>query len=90
MPGAGTGPFQGTNALSINPAETAAGSYTDANNVSHGFLRSRNGAITTFDAPGAGSGPGQGTSSFYINPTGAIVGIYIDGNNGVHGFMRIP
>ena len=38
-PGAGTGPGQGTVALSNNPAGAITGYYTDGNNVSHGFLR---------------------------------------------------
>jgi len=38
-PGAGTGPGQGTQALAINEGEHIAGSYIDASNVFHGFLR---------------------------------------------------
>ena len=33
--------------------ETITGSYTDASGVSHGFLRDRDGAITSFDPPGS-------------------------------------
>src|ERR1051325_3880197 len=66
VPGAGTGPFQGTlvtavNAAgarstfssNINPAGTIAGDFTDANDVHHGFVRAFDGTFTTFDAPGA-------------------------------------
>ena len=62
VPGAGTGMYQGTNACwfipawgGINPAGTVTGFYADSNNVYHGFLRTREGEITTFDAPGAGT-----------------------------------
>lgn len=59
----------------------------------HGFLRTPEGAITTFDAPGAGTGSGQGTfvsSIEGINPAGAISGGYTDDNNVLHGFVRDP
>ena len=54
-PGAGTGPFQGTYALNIDPSGTIIGFSRDANNVRHGFIRSKNGSFTIFDAPGAGT-----------------------------------
>src|SRR5437016_1364909 len=54
IPGAGTGPGQGTFAGNINPQEAIAGRYVDASDVAHGFLRTRSGIITTFDAPNAG------------------------------------
>src|SRR6202521_2468226 len=38
-----------TEPASINPAGEIAGTYYDANHVSHGFLRDRDGAITSFD-----------------------------------------
>src|SRR5215469_18649389 len=64
VPGAGTGPGQGTFTAEVdglNPAGAITGNYSDASSVNHGYVRARNGAITTFDAPGAGTGPGQGT-----------------------------
>jgi hypothetical protein len=64
-PGAGTGAYQGTFAISINPAGAITGYYTDASNVDHGFLRARDGTITTFEAPGSGTGAYQGTQSWY-------------------------
>lgn len=99
VPGAGTGTFQGTNACwfipclgGINPAGTITGFYVDKNNVYRGFLRTRDGNITTFDAPGAGTvgspGGGQGTQPMTINAEGAITGYYTDANNVVHGFLR--
>ena len=90
-PGAGTGPGQGTfvtSPLIINPDGAIAGWSIDSALVRHGFLRDRNGVITTFDAPGAGTGAGQGTFSFAISPGGEITGFYFDGTNAVHGFLR--
>jgi len=88
--GAGTAAGQGTLALAINPAGVIAGFYVDASNVSHGYVRARDGAITTFDAPGAGTGASQGTRPLSINPEGAIAGDYHDGSNAIHGFLRAP
>ena len=81
-PGAGTGPFQGTFAFSINPGGAIAGEVHDASDVRHGFLRARNGIFTTFDGPGA-----TNTWAYSINPAGAIAGYY--GVSGVvHGLLR--
>ena len=41
VPGAGTGPGQGTLPASNNPAGTITGSYIDATDVNHGFLRTQ-------------------------------------------------
>ena len=90
-PGAGTGFFQGTfpvSPLIINPNGAIAGYYTDSSDVSHGFLRHKNGGITTFDVPGAGTGAGEGTFSYAISPTGEITGFYFDGFDVSHGFLR--
>ena len=59
-PGAGTGPGQGTfpfSPLIMNPNGAITGWYVDSVFVSHGFLRDKNGAFTTFDVPGAEAGP---------------------------------
>ena len=56
--------------------------------MNHGFMRAKNGTITTFDAPGAGTGPGQGTIPLSINPQGAIAGSYTDASNVNHSFVR--
>ena len=81
-PGAGTGPRPGHLSFNspqlINPNGAITGYYTDSAGVSHGFLRDKNGVITTFDAPGAGTGAGQGTLSFAISPDGEITGFYFD------------
>ena len=101
-PGAGTGPLppqdcflvcgQGTAALNINLRGEAAGMYIDANNFAHGFVRSRDGKITTFDAPDASP---QGLGTFVceetcLSPQGAVTGFYFDSNDTVHGYVRAP
>src|SRR5262249_59143821 len=63
VPGAGTGPGQGTFGGGFTPNGAIMGNYFDADNLSHGFLMDTTGAFTTFDAPDAGNVPGsfQGT-----------------------------
>ena len=91
VPGAGTGPGQGTamgTVDNLNSAGDISGNYVDPNNVYHGYLRTSGGIITAFDAPGAGTGPTQGTQCSGINDTRTIVGAYTDTNNVNHGFLR--
>jgi len=99
VPGAGTGSYQGTGCpgcfLGLNQFGAIAGIYSDANSVNHGFLRSPDGNITTFDVPDAGTDIGQGTGcpsdcSVSINNWGAITGTYIDANYNYHGYLRSP
>lgn len=99
VPGAGTGSYQGTGCpgcfLGFNQLGAIAGIYSDANSLNHGFLRSPDGTITTFDAPGAGTNSGQGTGCFSdcsvsLNNWGAITGTYIDANGNYHGYLRSP
>jgi hypothetical protein len=102
-PGAGATPGSGfgTQAEDINAAGEITGLYADANNVMHGFLRTREGRLITFDVPGAGTVPGlsfkatpagtyggQGTYAMSINLEGAITGSYFDENNVGHSFVR--
>lgn len=54
----------------------------------HGYLRARDGSITTFDAPGAGTGYLQGTFGQNINPAGVIAGQSKDANGVWHSFVR--
>jgi hypothetical protein len=89
-PGAGTASGQGTFVSGINAPGVIDGYYTDANNVSHGFLRSRNGKLTTFDAPGAANLAGFGTVVLGMNDESATVGVYWDANEAAHGFLRSP
>src|SRR5215472_8988454 len=44
VPGAGTGPFQGTECFGINQAGTTEGIYIDSSDLLHGFVRSPSGA----------------------------------------------
>jgi hypothetical protein len=74
----------GTSAVSINPAGEIVGNYFDASFVTHGFLRTTDGTITSFDAPGAG----VATFPVAITPQGLIVGWYFDANFGQHIFLR--
>ncbi|MGB6112321.1 MAG: hypothetical protein WBG35_14440, partial [Acidobacteriaceae bacterium] len=99
VPGAGTGTDQGTScpgcASGLNQWGAIAGTYTDSNNVYHGFLRSPKGEFTTFDAPGAGTESYTGTGCpsdcpTSLNDSGAIMGIYIDSNSVYHGYLRTP
>ena len=77
-PDAGTGPFQGTFAFNIAPSGTIIGFTRDANDVRHGFIRSKKGNFTGFDAPGAGTAAGQGTRAYAVNPSGEITGFFLD------------
>jgi hypothetical protein len=97
VPSAGTGSYQGTGcpgcALGLNQLGAIAGIYSDANSVNHGFLRSPEGKLTTFDAPGAGAGAGEGTGCssdcpVSLNDFGVITGTYIDANFVGHGYLR--
>jgi len=63
------------------------GTYCDAV-ACHGFLRDRDGTITTFYAPGAGTSGFAGTFPFSINPAGTITGRYYDASFASHGFVR--
>jgi hypothetical protein len=99
VPGAGTGSYQGTGcpgcSSGLNQWGAIAGTYTDSNNVHHGFLRSPKGEFTTFDAPGAGTDSYEGTGCFSdcplgLNDWGAIMGTYIDLNFVYHGYLRTP
>ena len=100
-PGAGSGPgpcpisnplcgSQGTHPFGINPKGVITGPYVDASDVFHGFVRTPDGKIASFDAPGAGTNPRQGTWFGDINPPGAIAGFYKDANYVAHGLLRTP
>src|SRR5439155_608944 len=93
IPGAGTGPGQGTFAGNIIPGDAIAGRYVDASDVAHGFLRAPDGTFTTFDAPNAGTGPGEGTFVFTgicLNPAAAIAATSLDASHVYHGILRAP
>jgi hypothetical protein len=88
VPGAGSTPgaSQGTYPVSINAAGTIAGQFVDTNNVTHGFARSPQGAITTIDIPAGGIG----ISPQSINSSGAVAGYWTSADLGVHGFVWTP
>ena len=75
-PGAGTGALQGTVPLAIDPAGTITGFYTDAaTGTNRGFVRTPDGAITTFDGIPWGislSGTITGTASTGGPTTGFV------------------
>src|SRR6478672_7835744 len=87
-PGAGTGALQGTSALDIDPSGRTIGFFRDANNVRHGFSRSKDGTFTIFDAPGAGTAANQGTRAYATNSSGSITGHFTDSSNVAHGYVR--
>ena len=67
----------GTTVNGMNNAGELVGSYTDGNSVSHGFIRSADGAsYRTFDAPGATPGS---TIITAINNVGQMTGTFRDG-----------
>jgi hypothetical protein len=95
-PDAGTGVVQGTGCFGctfgINQSGAIVGTYSDANNVLHAFLRHPNGSFATFDAPGADTTANSfhGTRAQSINELGAIAGDYTDVNGVAHGYLRDP
>jgi hypothetical protein len=73
--------------LAINHSGAVSGVYFDGNGMSHGFVRSPDGNITSFDPAGSvntiGATPG-------ITPSGAIAGGYVTADGVSHGFVRDP
>lgn len=67
-----------------------AGFFLDTYDLYHGFLRSPDGVITTFEAPGSGTAAGSyyGTVPGSINDFGVMSGYYIDAHGVDHGFLR--
>jgi hypothetical protein len=84
--------YCGTQALAMNDEGTIVGSYIDPNVVPHGFIRTPDGRVISFDTPNAGIGPNlfQGTVPYTINDFGVVAGQYEDANNVYHGFIRYP
>ena len=82
----------GTVAFANNDLGVIVGFYTDRNIVQHGFLRTPDGKISSFNAPGAGSGSGlsQGTVAYSINDLGVIAGALQDSSYVSHAFVRFP
>jgi hypothetical protein len=82
--------------LGLNDWGAITGVYFDANGVGHGFLRTPENDVASFDAPGAAAVTPQapwfwmGTLPVSINDEGVITGYYIDANNVSHGFLLFP
>src|SRR4051794_24259110 len=73
-----------TYAYRINASGTITGYYRDVNNVTHGYVRTRKGTITTFDVPN-----GSFTAAFAINNFGAVTGHFTSTSRELLGFIRI-
>ena len=88
-PGADSTPFtgNGTFGVGVTPSGEVEGVFVDPQGLLHGFVRSKKGVYTTFDAPGAGTGPGQGTLPESNNTSGGIAGNLTDGGGLNHGFL---
>ena len=89
-PGAGNEAGQGTIPIVVSATGVVMGQFVDAQNVYHGFLRSRQGTFTVIDAPGSGKNAGQGTVPSSMNEVGEITGDYVDASGSSHGFIRYP
>ena len=79
-----------TFAIALNEDGVITGYDNDGYSIFHGFVRSRRGDITLFDAPGSGTGVNQGTIPTAINAEQVVTGYYRDSQLGLHGFLRIP
>jgi hypothetical protein len=73
----------------IDTVGRIAGNYTDAEIITHGYLRDEFGNFTSFDAPGAGTDAGRGTFVASLTAVGEIAaGYYTDEEAVGHGFIR--
>lgn len=86
----GAGGLLGTNPIIENANGDCAGFYFDSDDAVHGFIRLRDGTLTSFDVEGASSGPRQGTFVTNINDRAGTVGYFDDDNAVTHGFIRKP
>jgi hypothetical protein len=97
-PGASTDGLDGggTFPQGINDLGEVSGYYADANFVFHGFVRSPDGRITTFDVrttcTDSSNPPAdcafEGTFPSNVNVLGRVVGTYFGEDNNPHGFWR--
>jgi hypothetical protein len=76
---------QTTTPSSINAAGTVAGTCGKPGYLSHAFLRTADGTITTFEAPGSGQ---FGTSAAYIDDAGSVAGSFLDSSLLSRGYIR--
>jgi hypothetical protein len=61
------------------------GFYYDSNSETHGFIRTSDGTIASFDPKGS-----RNTTATAINGKGVITGYYVDSNGATRGFTRSP
>ena len=76
--------------VSINPAGTASGTFSGVNNNAGYFLRTKGGAVTTFDPSELGPATPLGGAT---NQEGALIGLFISGsfpNLNFVSFLRTP
>jgi hypothetical protein len=96
-PGAGTvyntgvtGTLPGT----MNIQGELTGTMVDSTNLAHGFVRSRDGQFTFFEAPGSPTVPvpnfPAGTGGYAINSSGVVTGVFGDANKVWHTYVRSP
>lgn len=83
--GAGTANGQGTFIEAINDSGDVAGYFIDSNSLTHGFIRSAAGVITTFDVPASN---GESTVAQGIDSDGDVVGFFNAPNTGGHSYIR--
>jgi hypothetical protein len=72
-----------TASMSINTGGDVAGYYFDANSRVHGFIRRKDGFLTSFDAPNSFD-----TSASSINDFGDVTGVVATAPGNGHGFIR--
>ena len=90
--------FGGATASGIDAAGDVVGTYLDTSCAQHGFIRSTNGTINSFDVPGASTDPCTtsggssekicGTILVLSDSTGDMTGSFIDTNGVIRGFLR--
>jgi probable HAF family extracellular repeat protein len=68
----------------MNNRGVIVGAYFDSSSIEHGFIRARDGSLTSFEVPQAAGG----THPEGINDEGDVVGWYFDTNSVRHGFLR--
>jgi hypothetical protein len=85
VPGAANGMIP----TSINGDGAIAGTFIDASQAQHAFVRAVNGQITMIDEPEGNASP-LSTSAASINASGTITGVYLDAKNERHGYARFP
>jgi len=73
-----------TMGAAVDAAGDVAGTWYDSGFVTHGFLRTAAGTLTTFDPSGS-----TGTNVYGMNDTQWVAGAFSDGA-GTHGFLRAP